>query len=124
TWTDQKWAGRAPEAYRLVRAYLSGEVALLSEAELIRTALEDLNRFLGASLRPERAYAFRFPEGMPVYGLGHLDRIRRLETALTEGLFLAGNYLRGVGLPEVAESGQTAAQRALEYLGLKRPSTR
>ena len=124
TWTDQKWAGRAPEAYRLVRAYLSGEVALLSEAELIRTALEDLNRFLGASLRPERAYAFRFPEGMPVYGLGHLDRIRRLEVALTEGLFLAGNYLRGVGLPEVAESGQTAAQRALEYLGLKRPSTR
>lgn len=121
TWTDQKWAGRAPEGYRLVRAYLSGEVARLSEADLIRTALEDLNRFLGTSLRPERSYAFRFPEGMPVYGLGHLERIRRLEAALPEGLFLAGNYLKGVGLPEVAESGQMAAKKALEYLGLKRP---
>ncbi|MGQ9735050.1 MAG: protoporphyrinogen oxidase [Thermaceae bacterium] len=121
TWTDQKWPGRAPEGYRLVRAYFSGEVARLSEAELVRAALEDLSRYLGASLKPERAYAFRFPEGMPVYGLGHLDRVRRLEAALkVEGLFLAGNYLKGVGLPEVAESGQAAAQRALAYLGLRK----
>ncbi|KGQ22767.2 protoporphyrinogen oxidase [Thermus filiformis] len=120
TWTDQKWAGRAPEGYRLVRTYFSGEVARLSEAELVRVALEDLNRFLGAQLRPERAYAFRFPEGMPVYGVGHLERVRRLEGMPMEGLFLAGNYLQGVGLPEVAESGQKAARRALEYLGLKR----
>ncbi|HAR69445.1 MAG TPA: protoporphyrinogen oxidase, partial [Thermus scotoductus] len=53
---------------------------------------------------------FRFPEGMPAYRVGHLERRERLEMALLKapGLFLAGNYLTGVGLPEVVGSGRRA----------------
>ncbi|MCS6869785.1 MAG: protoporphyrinogen oxidase [Thermus sp.] len=120
TWTHRKWPGRAPEGFSLVRAYFSGEVARLSEAELVRVALEDLRRHLGQEVRPERTFAFRFPEGMPAYRVGHLERIRGLEMALLQapGVFLAGNYLEGVGLPEVVRSGQRAAERALGYLAL------
>jgi oxygen-dependent protoporphyrinogen oxidase len=104
----------------LVRAYLSGEVARLSEAELARVALEDLRRFLNREVRPSHTFAFRFPEGMPGYRVGHLERVERLEMALLKapGLFLAGNYLEGVGLPEVVRSGKRAAERALAYLAL------
>ncbi len=120
TWTHNKWPGRAPEGWSLVRAYFSGEVARLSEGELARVALEDLRRFLGQEVRPERTFVFRFPEGMPAYRVGHLERRERLEMALLKapGLFLAGNYLEGVGLPEVVRSGRRAAGRALAYLAL------
>ncbi|WP_038057424.1 protoporphyrinogen oxidase [Thermus amyloliquefaciens] len=120
TWTHRKWPGRAPEGWSLVRAYFSGETARLSEAELAKVALEDLRLFLGREVRPERTWVFRFPEGMPAYRVGHLERIGRLETALLKapGLFLAGNYLEGVGLPEVVRSGRKAAERALGYLAL------
>ncbi|WP_243030755.1 protoporphyrinogen oxidase [Thermus altitudinis] len=120
TWTHGKWPGRAPEGWSLVRAYFSGEVARLSEGELAKVALEDLRRFLGQEVRPERTFAFRFPEGMPAYRVGHLERMERLDLALLKapGLFLAGNYLEGVGLPEVVRSGRKAAGRALGYLAL------
>ncbi len=120
TWTHQKWPGRAPEGMGLVRAYLSGEVARLSEAELARLALEDLRRFLGQEVRPDQTFVFRFPEGMPSYRVGYLERVERLEMALLKapGVFLAGNYLMGVGLPEVVRSGRQAAERALAYLAL------
>ncbi len=120
TWTHRKWPHRAPEGKALVRAYFSGEVARLGEAELIRVALEDLGRLLGPLPRPSHAWAFRYPEGMPAYTLGHLDRVRRLEMALLEapGVFLAGNYLTGVGLPEVVRTGEEAARRALAHLAL------
>jgi oxygen-dependent protoporphyrinogen oxidase len=122
TWTHQKWPERAPEGFSLVRAYLSGEEARLGEAELIRLALEDLARFLGFTPKVHRAWAFRFPEGMPAYRVGHLERIERLEMALLKapGVFLAGNYLEGVGLPEVVRSGRKAAARALAYLALEK----
>ncbi|WP_026175167.1 protoporphyrinogen oxidase [Thermus igniterrae] len=120
TWTHQKWPGRAPEGFSLARAYLSGEVARLAEAELVRVALEDLRRFLGQEVKPERTWAFRFPEGMPAYRVGHLERVERLEMALLKapGVFLAGNYLEGVGLPEVVRTGRRAAERAVAYLAL------
>ncbi|TBH20083.1 protoporphyrinogen oxidase [Thermus thermamylovorans] len=120
TWTHRKWPGRAPEGWSLVRGYFSGEAARLSEAELARVALEDLRRFLGREVRPARTFAFRFPEGMPAYRVGHLERMDRLEMTLLKapGLFLAGNYLQGVGLPEVVRSGRRAAERALGYLAL------
>lgn len=103
-----------------MRAYFSGEAARLSEEALIRLALEDLARLLPGLPRVHRAWAFRFPEGMPAYRVGHLDRVERLEMALVKapGLFLAGNYLQGVGLPEVVRSGRRAAQRALAHLSL------
>ncbi|SDE52567.1 oxygen-dependent protoporphyrinogen oxidase [Thermus arciformis] len=120
TWVHNKWPGRAPEGWSLVRAYFSGEVARRSEMDLARLALEDLRRFLGREVRPSHTFAFRFPEGMPAYRVGHLERVERLEMALLKapGLFLAGNYLEGVGLPEVVRSGRKAAGRALAYLAL------
>jgi len=120
TWTHQKWPGRAPEGWSLVRAYFSGEVAGRSEGELAKMALEDLRRYLGREVRPSRTFVFRFPEGMPAYRVGHLDRLSRLEMALLKapGVFLAGNYLEGVGLPEVVRSGKRAAGRALAHLAL------
>ena len=55
----------------------------------------------------------RWPESMPQYHLGHLECVGRIEARVnaTPGLALAGNAYRGVGIPQVIHSGESAAER-------------
>lgn len=115
TWTDQKWKGRAPEGYGLVRAYFSGVRA--DEAELVRLALADLQRLWGRVPPPGRTWVFRWQEGLPHYTLGHQQRVAAaMEAEALPGLFLAGAAYFGVGLPEVVRMGQEKAAQALAFL--------
>jgi oxygen-dependent protoporphyrinogen oxidase len=49
---------------------------------------------------------------MPQYVLGHLDRVERIDAALSRhpGLALAGAAYRGVGIPDCIHSGEEAAR--------------
>jgi oxygen-dependent protoporphyrinogen oxidase len=55
---------------------------------------------------------------MPQYTLGHLARLAGIEQRLAglPGLFVAGSAYRGIGLPDCIQSGEQAAEAALEYL--------
>jgi oxygen-dependent protoporphyrinogen oxidase len=123
TWTDQKWAARAPQGYALVRAYFSGVSA--SEAELTQMALADLGKLWGRVRTPERSWVFRWAAGLPRYTVGHLERVRAaLEAEQLPGLFLAGAAYQGVGLPEVVRMGAAKAAQALAFLSRETLVTR
>jgi oxygen-dependent protoporphyrinogen oxidase len=57
---------------------------------------------------------------MAQYGVGHLERLQRIESLLQQlpGLALAGNGYRGIGVPDCVRSGSEAANKALLALGL------
>ena len=57
---------------------------------------------------------------MAQYGVGHLERLGRIEGLLQQlpGLTLAGNGYRGIGVPDCVRSGSEAANKALLALGL------
>ena len=112
TWVDRKWGGRAPEAVRLVRAFMAANG---SDEELVAAALGALHRLLGPAPEPARTWVFRWPRAMPQYTVGHLERVRAAEAALPPGVFLAGAGYRGVGVPDVVRSGREAAVKALAY---------
>lgn len=114
TWTSHKWAGRAPEGVRLVRVYFSGVDA--DEATLQRLALQDLRKVVGQTPEPFKHWVFRFKGGLPQYTVGHLERVTTALTAEQPGLYLAGAAFKGVGLPEVIQSGERAAQKAWQHL--------
>jgi oxygen-dependent protoporphyrinogen oxidase len=114
TWTSHKWAGRAPEGLRLVRVYFSGLDA--DEVMLEGLALQDLRKVIGWTPEPLRRWVFRFKAGLPQYTVGHLERVARALSAEQPGLYLAGAAFKGVGLPEVIQSGERAAQKALQHL--------
>ncbi|MBF6595897.1 MAG: protoporphyrinogen oxidase [Thermaceae bacterium] len=122
TWTDQKWSGRAPQDYALVRAYFSDTG--LDEHSLTQQALTDLGRLWGQIPTPQRTWTFRWQEGLPQYTVGHLERVTQaLQAETLPGLFLAGAAYHGVGLPEVVRMGQETALRALAFLsGTAAPS--
>lgn len=123
TWSSRKWAGRAPAGWDLLRVFLGrsgdGEALLAFDDEtLIAIAQAEVATRLGASGTPGLSRVQRWPQGMPQYILGHPARVTRIEAAVAAhaGLELAGNALRGVGVPDVIRSGEDAAGRVLQTL--------
>ena len=128
TWSSRKWAGRAPEGWELLRVFLgragNGEALLeFDDDTLLALAQAEVASRLGASGSPGLGRVQRWPLGMPQYLLGHPERILRVEAALAghAGLELAGNALRGVGIPDVIRSGEDAAERVLRELRAHQP---
>ena len=122
TWVSSKWANRAPEGQVLVRAFIgrAGQQAALAgdDASLVAIALRELDEVLGLRVDPSLARVYRWDRGMPQYNLGHLDRVDRIELSIarTPGIEIAGNMLRGVGIPDSIVSGLTAAGNLLSDL--------
>ncbi|MBI5567552.1 MAG: protoporphyrinogen oxidase [Chloroflexi bacterium] len=122
TWTSTKFPHRAPEGYGLLRAFIGragdDEVINRSDDELLRMVRAELRDVLGITVRPLLHRIFRWPQAMPQYTLGHLDRLAAIDRRLAQhpGLFVAGNAYRGIGLPDCIASGEAAATVALEHL--------
>ena len=113
TWSSIKLTGRAPEGGLLFRIYLRG-TDLSNEAALSQARTE-MALALGITAEPLFTRIHRFPAALPQYTLGHAERIKELrnKTNSCEGLFLAGNYLDGVGIPDCIRNGMHAANCVL-----------
>jgi len=101
----------------MLRAFVGGamhpEDVELSDAEMTARAVADVRRLLGAAGEPEQAVVTRWRRAMPQYHLGHLDRTARMEALLGKvaNLTVAGNLIRGVGIPDCIANAERAASR-------------
>jgi oxygen-dependent protoporphyrinogen oxidase len=122
SFSSVKYAGRAPDEKVLVRVFLGGacqrELLDLDDAALRQIAHEELAKLIGIAGTPLLATVTRWNAAMPQYHVGHLDRVARIDAAVARfnGLALAGNAFRGVGVPQCVHSGEQAAERVLAYL--------
>lgn len=123
TWASRKWPGRAPDGHELIRVFLGGarraDVPTWSDAELIGCAQRELRALMGIEATPLLTRVGRYINAMPHYHIGHVHRVEQIEAAMSRvnGIELAGNAYRGVGIPDAIRAGEEAAQRALEGLG-------
>jgi oxygen-dependent protoporphyrinogen oxidase len=87
----------------------------LDEAKLIPLLMEELRRVLKIEGEPVFHAVARWPETMPQYHVGHVERVAQIEKRQREipGLAIAGNAFHGVGIPNCIHSGETAVQRLL-----------
>ncbi|MDG3007041.1 protoporphyrinogen oxidase [Paludisphaera mucosa] len=128
SFSSVKFAGRAPEGSVLIRVFMGGakrpDLVDADDAELVRIASSELASLLGVRGGPELSIVSRWREVMPQYEVGHLERIAAIEERVgsLEGLELAGNWLRGVGVPMCIRGGEEAAGRAAGRIGT--PSAR
>ena len=122
TFSSVKYAGRAPEDTALLRCFAGGALQpdLLDQPdELLEAQVrEDLEALLGISGTPILCRTTRYPDCMPQYNVGHLDRVERIETRLQQfpTLALAGKSYRGVGIADCIGSGEAAAEGMVEHL--------
>jgi oxygen-dependent protoporphyrinogen oxidase len=121
TWSSQKWEGRAPDGFVLIRVYAGRfggrDVTTDGDDELVSLARDEI-AFLGVTAAPVLTRVHRWPRGMPQYVLGHPERVERIDARLAEhpGLAVAGAAYRGVGIPDCIASGEAAAESVARAL--------
>jgi oxygen-dependent protoporphyrinogen oxidase len=126
TFSSRKWA------------WLDGDVLVLrcsvgrhreeadlqrDDSELLDGAVMDLREATGLHVPLLDAVVTRWGGALPQYAVGHLDRVARIEAAVSSvpGLALCGAAYRGVGIPAVIASGAQASTRVAQ--ALKTPGT-
>jgi oxygen-dependent protoporphyrinogen oxidase len=115
TWSSVKFENRAPHDALLLRAFLKGASAALSDEEAVAITCDEIRSVAGITRQPRWHRVFRYPAGMPQYTLGHLERLESIDRELRSlpGLFLAGHSYRGIGIPDTIRSAEMAALAAL-----------
>ncbi len=124
TFVHNKFPHRAPQDRALIRCFLGGArdeaVLQLSDEEILATARRELHEILGLTAEPQFARIYKWKGAMAQYGVGHLERLERIDRLRQRlpGLALAGNGYRGIGVPDCVRSGSEAAATLLAALGL------
>jgi oxygen-dependent protoporphyrinogen oxidase len=120
TFVHNKFPHRAPDDRALLRCFFAGknaeDVWPLSDDEIIGIVRSELQQILGLRAEPIFARVYKWKSAMAQYGVGHLDRLDRIERLRQQlpGLALAGNAYRGIGVPDCIRSGTTAAKQFVE----------
>jgi protoporphyrinogen/coproporphyrinogen III oxidase len=119
TFVHNKFPHRAPEDRALLRCFFGGanaeEVWSRSDDEIITIVRNDLQQIVGLRAEPVFARVYKWKSAMAQYGVGHLDRLDRIERLSQKWhrLALAGNAYRGIGVPDCVRSGREAAKQLL-----------
>lgn len=118
TWASAKWSHlAAPDGAMTVRCSVGradDETRLsLDDDELVDRVAAELAEAVGFRGQPRAWQVQRWPRALPQYEPGHLERVARIESALPDGVVVAGAAYRGVGLADCVRQGAEAAERVL-----------
>jgi oxygen-dependent protoporphyrinogen oxidase len=118
TLSSQKWPGTPPDRV-LLRASVgrAGQTRDLQReddelVELVRRELVDL---IGLDATPIDSLVTRWGGGLPQYGVGHVERIQRIRTAVATvpGLAVCGATYDGLGIPACIASATRVVDAVL-----------
>ncbi len=116
TFLHQKFPRRAPAGATLLRAFFASSAAdslsKHADEQIADAARNQLITILGPL--PEHAdvtVVRRWPRSLPQYEVGHLGRMTEFDICVSalSGIGVAGNALRGVGLPDLIRDATQAA---------------
>jgi oxygen-dependent protoporphyrinogen oxidase len=119
TFVHNKFPYRAPENRALLRCFFAGsnveDIWPVSDDAIIAIVRNELQQILGLRAMPLFARVRKWKSAMAQYGVGHLERLDRIERLRRHfpGLALAGNGYRGIGIPDCIRSGNDAARQVL-----------
>ena len=117
TFVHNKFPHRAPDDRALLRCFFAGPNAeniwQLSDDAIIAIVRNELQQILGLRATPLFARVYKWKSAMAQYGVGHLERLDRIERLRQQlpGLALAGNAYRGIGVPDCIRSGCDAVKQ-------------
>ena len=119
------YPGRAPTGHVLFRCIYGGArdpgILALSDAELITTAGQDLDRALGdfAGIDLVHAHVVRWPRAIAQYTLGHIARVERAEILSAPlGVVLAGSAYHGVAVNSIVADARRVCQAVHALVGV------
>jgi protoporphyrinogen/coproporphyrinogen III oxidase len=121
TLSSQKWPLQT-DGITLLRASVgrAGEAQILQreDDDLVALVRHELRALIGVDAQPLDSHVMRWGGGLPQYGVGHVDRVARIRTAVAEvaGLAVCGASYDGVGIPACIASAGKAVDQVLAGL--------
>jgi len=117
---SQKWAHwRPPGGGQILRVSLGRDgqpVLQFSDDEVLERVLDDLALHLGTRFSPLEVRISRWPGAFAQYRPHHARWVDAVETALPDGIFVAGAGYRGIGVPACVRQGTTFGERAVNHV--------
>ncbi|MFN3199027.1 MAG: protoporphyrinogen oxidase [Bradymonadia bacterium] len=121
--TSSIFPDRAPNGHVMTRSILGGarhpDLINLDDDALIHLVRGELSVALrGPMPEPTFARVIRWDSAIPQYVLGHQLRVSEVKSAVAslKGVYLAGNGLFGVGLPDCASRGEAVAEQIVKRM--------
>ena len=112
---SQKWAHwRPPAGGEILRVSLGRDgvgVLHLSDDEVLRAVIDDLERHLGVAIEPLEVRITRWPGAFAQYRPHHRSWVGDVERALPAGMFVTGAGFGGIGIPACVRSGTAIAEQ-------------
>ncbi|MBL8150671.1 MAG: protoporphyrinogen oxidase [Blastocatellia bacterium] len=105
-WNSSLFPNRAPEGEVLFTSFIGGAHDLgaveLRDEELVAIVSGELKKILSTSADAKLISLWKWQKAIPQYCIGHVAKLKRIEAAVKgqKGLYLAGNYLQGVSVPD------------------------
>jgi oxygen-dependent protoporphyrinogen oxidase len=120
TFLSRKWPAERFRTRAVVRCFVgadgSEDVIDAPDDDLVDAVSAHLAAVTGLPPRPAHAAVVRWPDAMPQYEVGHLDRVERIETSLPAGIFVTGNAYRGVGVADTVRGANEIAEAVHAHL--------
>ncbi|MGZ5282524.1 MAG: protoporphyrinogen oxidase, partial [Bacteroidia bacterium] len=117
TWSSEKWDFRAPEGILLARCFYDGNAFKNDNvSEEIELAHNELAQIIDIKANnPLHSWTYHWHNALPQYKVGHLDRVKALQQALSAipNFHIAGAFLSGVGIPDCIRQGKEAAEKLI-----------
>jgi oxygen-dependent protoporphyrinogen oxidase len=117
TWWSRKWPlSQHDEDVEVLRCFVSARAAEQDQGRLIDGAMNDLAVMAGVRKRPFEAVVSSWDPALPVFEVGHLDRVSGIHHAMAAHprIVLAGVPERGSGITECVRRGIAAAEQVVE----------
>jgi oxygen-dependent protoporphyrinogen oxidase len=126
TWINTKFPSRVAPEFVAIRAFIVDPEATFHlktpEAEILSSVRDDLKHFMGVASDPVDSFVSPWPQSMPQYVVGHVERCQRILSLLERwpGLHLVSNYFDGVGIPDCVRLAEAAAHQIQQTLCVNR----
>jgi oxygen-dependent protoporphyrinogen oxidase len=97
---------------------VDAEAGVLSESLLVELARKEIARTYGITAAPVMQEVYRWPHAIPQYEMGHVQRVERIERAVSAmpGLFITGYGLRAIGFADAAVNAMRCGERVGAWL--------
>jgi protoporphyrinogen/coproporphyrinogen III oxidase len=113
TWTSSVWPDPAFGSRAILRCSIGGaeQEDLLDSAdqEIVEACTRHVAALIPLPDRPEASAVIRWPDAIPRYRLGHVERVARIRDRLPAGIFVGGRSFDGL---DVAECVRRASETA------------